>query len=159
MQSQFESLTAPLIQHTIDPCKKALNDAGVKASEINEVFLVGGMTCMPRVVETVKTIFGREPSKGVNPDAQAMAIGASIQGGILAGNVTDILLLDVNTISLSTSGRIASTASSITYGDIRLTPELLWSTSRNLFTTHTPFTSIFSKGKHFQTTSRFSRRL
>ncbi|KAF8266809.1 heat shock protein 70 [Lactarius quietus] len=99
MRSQFESLTAPLIQRTVDPCKKALTDAGVKASEINEVILVGGMTRMPRVVETVKSIFGREPSKGVNPD-EAVAIGASIQGGVLAGHVTDILLLDVTPLSL-----------------------------------------------------------
>jgi molecular chaperone DnaK len=101
MRSQFEALTAPLIQRTVDPCKKALIDAGVKASEINEVILVGGMTRVPRVVETVKSIFGREPSKGVNPD-EAVAIGASIQGGVLAGNVTDILLLDVTPLSLGT---------------------------------------------------------
>ncbi|EGN92736.1 hypothetical protein SERLA73DRAFT_98760 [Serpula lacrymans var. lacrymans S7.3] len=99
MRSQFESLVAPLIQRTVDPCRKALNDAGVKANEINEVILVGGMTRMPRVSETVKSIFGREPSKGVNPD-EAVAIGASIQGGVLAGNVTDILLLDVTPLSL-----------------------------------------------------------
>lgn len=99
LRSQFESLVAPLIQRSIDPCKKALADAGVKASEINEVILVGGMTRMPRVVETVKSIFGREPSKGVNPD-EAVAIGASIQGGVLAGHVTDILLLDVTPLSL-----------------------------------------------------------
>ncbi len=99
LRSQFESLVAPLIQRTLDPCKKALSDAGIKPSEINEVILVGGMTRMPRVVETVKSIFGREPSKGVNPD-EAVAIGASIQGGVLAGNVTDILLLDVTPLSL-----------------------------------------------------------
>lgn len=99
LRSQFEGLTANLIQRTIEPCKKALADAGVKASEINEVILVGGMTRMPRVVETVKSVFGREPSKGVNPD-EAVAIGASIQGGVLAGNVTDILLLDVTPLSL-----------------------------------------------------------
>ncbi|KAI0919026.1 hypothetical protein AcW1_003488 [Taiwanofungus camphoratus] len=99
LRSQFESLVGPLIQRTVDPCKKALADAGVKASEVNEVILVGGMTRMPRVVDTVKTIFGREPSKGVNPD-EAVAIGASIQGGVLAGNVTDILLLDVTPLSL-----------------------------------------------------------
>ncbi|KDQ52809.1 hypothetical protein JAAARDRAFT_39796 [Jaapia argillacea MUCL 33604] len=99
MRSQFESLVAPLVQRTVDPCKKALSDAGVKASEINEVILVGGMTRMPRVVETVKGIFGREPNKGVNPD-EAVAIGASIQGGVLAGHVTDILLLDVTPLSL-----------------------------------------------------------
>ena len=99
LRSQFEGLVSSLIQRTIDPCKKALSDAGVKASEINEVILVGGMTRMPRVVETVKSIFGREPSKGVNPD-EAVAIGASIQGGVLAGHVTDILLLDVTPLSL-----------------------------------------------------------
>jgi len=99
MRSQFESLVSNLIQRTVDPCKKALADAGVKASEINEVILVGGQTRMPRVVETVKSFFGREPSKGVNPD-EAVAIGAAIQGGVLAGNVTDILLLDVTPLSL-----------------------------------------------------------
>lgn len=102
LRSQLESLVAPLIERTIEPCKKALADAGVKASEINEVILVGGMTRMPRVVETVKATFGREPSKGVNPD-EAVAIGASIQGGVLAGNVTDILLLDVTPLSLGAS--------------------------------------------------------
>jgi molecular chaperone DnaK len=99
LRSQFESLVAPLVQRTVEPCKKALNDAGVKPSEINEVILVGGMTRMPRVAETVKSIFGREPSKGVNPD-EAVAIGAAIQGGVLAGHVTDILLLDVTPLSL-----------------------------------------------------------
>jgi molecular chaperone DnaK len=102
LRSQFESLVSPLVQRTVNPCKKALSDAGVKASEIDEVILVGGMTRMPRVVETVKGIFGREPSKGVNPD-EAVAIGAAIQGGVLAGNVTDILLLDVTPLSLGTS--------------------------------------------------------
>lgn len=102
LRSQFESLVSPLIERTVQPCKKALSDAGVKASEIDEVILVGGMTRMPRVVETVKSVFGREPSKGVNPD-EAVAIGASIQGGVLAGNVTDILLLDVTPLSLGTS--------------------------------------------------------
>ncbi|TCD59926.1 Hsp70 chaperone [Steccherinum ochraceum] len=97
--SQFESLVGPLITRTIDPCKKALSGAGVKASEIDDVILVGGMTRMPRVVETVKSVFGREPSKSVNPD-EAVAIGASIQGGVLAGNVADILLLDVTPLSL-----------------------------------------------------------
>ncbi|KAE9400667.1 heat shock protein 70 [Gymnopus androsaceus JB14] len=99
IRSQFEALVDPLVKRTIDPCKKALSDAGVKASEINEVILVGGMTRMPRVGEAVKTIFGREPSKGVNPD-EAVAKGAAIQGGVLAGNVTDILLLDVTPLSL-----------------------------------------------------------
>jgi molecular chaperone DnaK len=98
-RSQFEALVQPLVQRTVDPCKKALADAGVKASEVNDVILVGGMSRMPKVVDTVKSIFGREPSKGVNPD-EAVAIGASIQGGVLAGNVTDILLLDVTPLSL-----------------------------------------------------------
>jgi molecular chaperone DnaK len=99
VRSQFESLVAPLVQRTVDPCKKALADAGVKASEIDEVILVGGMSRMPRVVDTVKSVFGRDPNKGVNPD-EAVAIGASIQAGVLAGNVTDILLLDVTPLSL-----------------------------------------------------------
>lgn len=99
MRNQLESLTDALVKRTVDPCKKALADAGVSASEINEVILVGGMTRMPKVVETVKSVFGREPSKGVNPD-EAVAIGASIQGAVLAGNVTDILLLDVTPLSL-----------------------------------------------------------
>jgi len=99
LRSQFEGLVQPLVQRTVDPCKKALTDAGVKASEVNDVILVGGMSRMPKVQETVKSIFGREPSKGVNPD-EAVAIGAAIQGGVLAGNVTDILLLDVTPLSL-----------------------------------------------------------
>ena len=101
LRSQFEALVSPLIQRTVEPCKKALADAGVKPNEINEVILVGGMTRMPRVSDTVKSIFGRDPSKGVNPD-EAVAIGAAIQGGVLAGNVTDILLLDVTPLSLGT---------------------------------------------------------
>ena len=100
LRSQFESLVAPLVQRTVNSCRKALSDAGIKASEIDEVILVGGMTCMPRVADTVKSIFGREPSKGVNPD-EAVAIGASIQGGVVAGNVTDILLLNITPLSLS----------------------------------------------------------
>lgn len=99
MRSQFEALVQPLVERTIQPCKRALQDAGLKASEIDEVILVGGMTRMPKVVETVKEVFGREPSKGVNPD-EAVAIGAAIQGGVLAGNVTDVLLLDVTPLSL-----------------------------------------------------------
>jgi len=98
-RSKFEQLVSPLISKTVDPCKKALSDAGVKASEIEDVILVGGMTRMPRVTETVKSIFGRDPSKGVNPD-EAVAVGASIQGGVLAGSVTDVLLLDVTPLSL-----------------------------------------------------------
>lgn len=98
-RSRFEQLVKPLVDRTVEPCKKALGDAGVKPSEINDVILVGGMTRMPKVSETVKSVFGREPSKGVNPD-EAVAIGASIQAGVLAGNVTDILLLDVTPLSL-----------------------------------------------------------
>ena len=98
-RARFEQLVKPLVDRTIDPCKKALSDAGVKPSEINDVILVGGMTRMPKVTETVKSVFGKEPSKGVNPD-EAVAIGASIQAGVLAGNVTDILLLDVTPLSL-----------------------------------------------------------
>lgn len=98
-RAKFESIVKPLVDRTIDPCKKALSDAAVKPADINEVILVGGMSRMPKVVETVKSIFGKEPSKGVNPD-EAVAIGASIQAGVLAGNVTDILLLDVTPLSL-----------------------------------------------------------
>jgi molecular chaperone DnaK len=102
LRSQFESLTGPLIQRTVELCKKALADGGVQVSDINEVILVSGMTRMPRVVETVKTVSGCEPSKGVNPD-EAVAIGASIQGGVLAGNIIDILLLDVTPLLLGMS--------------------------------------------------------
>ncbi|KAK4700861.1 molecular chaperone DnaK, partial [Phenoliferia sp. Uapishka_3] len=98
-RSQFEQLVSKLISQTVDPCKKALSDAGVKPSEIEEVILVGGMSRMPRVIDTVKAVFGRDPSKGVNPD-EAVAVGASIQGGVLAGSVTDVLLLDVTPLSL-----------------------------------------------------------
>lgn len=98
-RSQFEQLTKSLVDRTIEPCKKAIRDAGITTSEINEVILVGGMSRMPKVVETVKTTFGREPTKSVNPD-EAVAVGAAIQGGVLAGEVTDILLLDVTPLSL-----------------------------------------------------------
>ncbi|KAJ3145109.1 70-kilodalton heat shock protein [Geranomyces variabilis] len=98
-RSQFESLTKSLIDRTIDPCKKALKDAGVSPNEITEVLLVGGMSRMPKVQETVKGLFGREPSKAVNPD-EAVAIGAAIQGGVLSGAVDQLLLLDVTPLSL-----------------------------------------------------------
>ena len=84
--SQFEALVRSLVQPPIEPCKKALNDAGVKAHEINKVILISGMTYRPKVTKTVKRIFGQEPSKGINCD-EAVAIGASIQGGVPAGNV------------------------------------------------------------------------
>ncbi|RHZ90242.1 hypothetical protein Glove_2g15 [Diversispora epigaea] len=98
-RSTFESLTKSLVDKTIEPCKLALKDASIDTKEINEVILVGGMTRMPRVMDSVKSIFNRDPTKSVNPD-EAVAIGASIQGGVLAGEVTDILLLDVTPLSL-----------------------------------------------------------
>jgi molecular chaperone DnaK len=98
-RAKFESLVDDLIQKTVGPCQNALKDAGLKAAEIDEVVLVGGMTRMPKVVETVKTFFGREPHKGVNPD-EVVAIGAAIQAGVLQGDVKDVLLLDVTPLSL-----------------------------------------------------------
>jgi len=98
-RAKLEALVDDLIQRTVEPCRKALADAGVKASEIDEVILVGGMTRMPKVQETVKQFFGREPHKGVNPD-EVVAIGAGIQGGVLKGDVKDVLLLDVTPLSL-----------------------------------------------------------
>ncbi|SJX61290.1 probable SSC1-mitochondrial HSP70 member [Sporisorium reilianum f. sp. reilianum] len=98
-RSQLESLVGKLVDRTVEPCKKALSDAGCKPSDIQEVIMVGGMSRMPKVLETVKGIFKRDPSKGVNPD-EAVAIGASIQGGVLSGQVTDVLLLDVTPLSL-----------------------------------------------------------
>lgn len=98
-RSDFEKLVDPLIKKCVEPCMKAMKDAGITNSQINEVILVGGMSRMPKVVETVKKIFGREPSKAVNPD-EAVAMGAAIQGGVLAGEVTDVLLLDVTPLSL-----------------------------------------------------------
>ncbi len=98
-RAKFESLVDDLIQRTIEPCKAALKDAGVKAGEIDEVVLVGGMTRMPKVQEVVKQFFGKEPHKGVNPD-EVVAIGAAIQAGVLQGDVKDVLLLDVTPLSL-----------------------------------------------------------
>uniref|UniRef100_A0A0A9X596 Heat shock 70 kDa protein cognate 5 n=1 Tax=Lygus hesperus TaxID=30085 RepID=A0A0A9X596_LYGHE len=98
-RSKFESLVGDLIKKTIGPCQKALTDAEVKKNEIGEVLLVGGMTRMPKVQSTVQEIFGRQPSKAVNPD-EAVAVGAAVQGGVLAGDVTDVLLLDVTPLSL-----------------------------------------------------------
>jgi len=98
-RAKFESLVDDLIQRTVDPCKAALKDAGVSASEIDEVVLVGGMTRMPKVIETVKSFFGKEPHKGVNPD-EVVALGAAIQAGVLQGDVKDVLLLDVTPLSL-----------------------------------------------------------
>ncbi len=98
-RARLEQLVDDLISRTIEPCKQALKDAGVSASQIDEVVLVGGMTRMPKVVETVKAFFGKEPHKGVNPD-EVVALGAAIQAGVLQGDVKDVLLLDVTPLSL-----------------------------------------------------------
>ena len=98
-RAKLESLVDDLISRTLEPCKAALKDAGVNASEIQEVILVGGMTRMPKVIETVKSFFGREPARNVNPD-EVVAIGAAVQGGVLKGDVKDVLLLDVTPLSL-----------------------------------------------------------
>jgi molecular chaperone DnaK len=98
-RAKFEALVEDLVQKTIEPCRKALKDAGLTAGEIGEVVLVGGMTRMPKVQEVVKQLFGKEPHKGVNPD-EVVAIGAAIQAGVLQGDVKDVLLLDVTPLSL-----------------------------------------------------------
>src|SRR6476646_2483308 len=98
-RSKFEALVDDLIQKTVEPCRKAIKDAGISAGEINEVVLVGGMTRMPKVQEIVKQFFGKEPHKGVNPD-EVVALGAAIQAGVLQGDVKDVLLLDVTPLSL-----------------------------------------------------------
>ncbi len=98
-RAKFESLVDDLIKRTVDPCKAALKDAGLTANDIDEVVLVGGMTRMPKVQETVKNFFGKEPHKGVNPD-EVVALGAAIQAGVLQGDVKDVLLLDVTPLSL-----------------------------------------------------------
>lgn len=98
-RAKFESLVADLIKRTIDPCKKALSDAGKSAGDIDDVVLVGGMTRMPAVQEAVKGFFGRDPHKGVNPD-EVVALGAAIQAGVLQGDVKDVVLLDVTPLSL-----------------------------------------------------------
>ena len=98
-RSQLEALVDPLISRTMDPVRKALKDANLQAKEVQEVILVGGMTRMPKVTESVKSIFGRDPAKAVNPD-EAVAMGAAIQGAVLAGEVMDVLLLDVTPLSL-----------------------------------------------------------
>jgi len=98
-RGKLEALVDELIQRTIEPCKAALKDAGLSAGEIDEVILVGGMTRMPKVIESVQSFFGREPHRGVNPD-EVVAIGAAIQAGVLTGDVKDVLLLDVTPLSL-----------------------------------------------------------
>jgi molecular chaperone DnaK len=98
-RAKLESLVDELVQKTIEPCKQALKDAGIKSSEIDEVILVGGMTRMPKIIDVVKQFFGREPHRGVNPD-EVVAVGAAIQAGVLKGDVKDVLLLDVTPLSL-----------------------------------------------------------
>ncbi|TVR99974.1 MAG: molecular chaperone DnaK [Rhodospirillales bacterium] len=98
-RAKLEALVEDLVERTIGPCRAALKDAGLKASDIDEVILVGGQTRMPKVIEAVKSFFGREPHKGVNPD-EVVAVGAAIQGGVLKGEVKDVLLLDVTPLSL-----------------------------------------------------------
>ena len=98
-RTKLESLVEDLVQRTIDPCRAALKDAGITADQIDEVVLVGGMTRMPKIMEAVKNFFGKEPHRGVNPD-EVVAIGAAIQGGVLKGEVNDVVLLDVTPLSL-----------------------------------------------------------
>jgi len=98
-RAKFEQLVADLVKRTIDPCKSALKNAGLSTSDIDEIILVGGSTRIPAIQEAVKAFFGKEPSKGVNPD-EVVAIGAAIQGGVLTGDVKDVLLLDVTPLSL-----------------------------------------------------------
>jgi len=98
-RAKFEQLCEGLLSRLVEPCRVAIRDAGISASDIHEVILVGGMTRMPAVQQKVKEIFGREPSRGINPD-EAVAIGAGVQGGVLEGNVKDVLLLDVTPLSL-----------------------------------------------------------
>ncbi|MFH1408145.1 MAG: molecular chaperone DnaK [Patescibacteria group bacterium] len=108
-RAKLEQIVGNLVQKTIEPCKKAVSDAKMSFSDIDEVVLVGGMTRMPKVVEIVKEVFGKEPHKGVNPD-EVVAVGAAIQGGVLSGEVKDILLLDVTplTLGIETLGGIAT---------------------------------------------------
>ena len=98
-RAKLEALVEDLVERTVEPCKHALKDAGLSAGDIQEVVLVGGMTRMPKVIETVKNFFGREPHKGVNPD-EVVALGAAIQAGVLQGDIKDVLLLDVTPLSL-----------------------------------------------------------
>ena len=108
-RSKLEQLVADLVEKTIDPCRQALDDAGLTAAQIDEIILVGGQTRMPLVQEKVKAFFGKEPSKGVNPD-EVVAVGAAIQAGVLKGEVSDVLLLDVTplTLGIETLGGVAT---------------------------------------------------
>ena len=109
-RAKLEQLVEDLVERSVDPCKKALADAGISTSQIDEVVLVGGQTRMPKIQELVKKLFGREPHRGVNPD-EVVAIGAAVQAGVLAGEVKDLLLLDVTplTLSIETLGGVATT--------------------------------------------------
>jgi len=98
-RSKFEQLVDDLVKRSITPCEKALKDAGMSKSEIDQVILVGGSTRIPRIQEAVKEFFGKDPSKGVNPD-EVVAVGAAIQGGVLSGDVEDVVLLDVTPLTL-----------------------------------------------------------
>ena len=98
-RADLEKLVDDLVKRTIEPCKEAIKDAGITAAEIDEVVLVGGMTRMPKIIQTVKEFFGKDPNKGVNPD-EVVGIGAAIQGAVLSGDVKDVLLLDVTPLSL-----------------------------------------------------------
>ena len=108
-RAKFESLVDELVRKSIEPCKKALQDAGLSTGDVDAVLLVGGMTRMPAIQEAVKSFFGQEPTKGVNPD-EVVALGAAIQAGVLGGDVKDILLLDVTplTLSVETLGAVAT---------------------------------------------------
>ena len=108
-RAKLEQLVEDLIQRSVEPCKRALSDAGISTSQINEVVLVGGQTRMPKIQELVKTLFGREPHRGVNPD-EVVAVGAAVQAGVLTGDVKDLLLLDVTplTLSIETLGGVAT---------------------------------------------------
>src|SRR5688500_9693952 len=99
-RAKFEQLCDDLFKRTVGPCEKAMKDAGLTPKDIDEVILVGGSTRIPKIQQTVRDFFGKEPNKGVNPD-EVVAIGAAIQGGVLTGDVQDILLLDVTPLSLS----------------------------------------------------------
>src|SRR6202012_1004710 len=108
-RAKLEQLVDDLLQRSLEPCRKAMADAGVKADQIQEVVLVGGQTRMPRIQELVKQLFGKEPHRGVNPD-EVVAIGAAVQAGVLAGDLKDLLLLDVTplTLAIETLGGVAT---------------------------------------------------
>ena len=108
-RAKLEQLTEDLVQRSIEPCRKALKDAGISTGDVTEVILVGGMTRMPAIQEAVRKFFGREPHKGVNPD-EVVALGAAIQAGVLGGDVKEVVLLDVTplTLGIETLGGVAT---------------------------------------------------